>query len=195
MIGSQYGRLTVLAVSGNHARCRCRCGTEKAISLYQLTSGGTLSCGCLQRERSREANITHGGTYTAEYAIWRNLLSRCYNPKNKRYERYGGRGIRVFRAWKTDFSAFLDHVGRRPSPRHSLERIDNNGGYVPGNVRWATLKEQSRNRSSNRLLTYQGKTMTIVEWAEELGISANSISARLYKGWTEARALGTPLLR
>jgi hypothetical protein len=195
MIGNVYDRLTVLRVEGRKAFCRCACGTEKWIDRFSVANGGTRSCGCLQRERSVEANVTHGGTYTEEYAIWRNLLSRCYNPKNPRYDRYGGRGIAVFGPWRDDFAAFFEYVGSRPSHRHSLERISNDAGYEPGNVRWATSKEQSRNRSTNRVIKYLGREATLAAWSEELGIPASTISARLYRGWSEQKALSTSLLR
>lgn len=126
-------------------------------------------------------NTTHGDINSAEYAAWHSMLDRCYNPNNGSFHRYGGRGIVVWIEWRKDYSAFLRGVGRRPSARHSLERIDNNSSYKPGNVCWAVPKEQARNRSDNVNVTHGGKTQCLAAWAEDYGISMQILRHRIYK--------------
>lgn len=118
--------------------------------------------------------------------VWRAMLQRC-RPGG--HPDYGGRGIRVCDHWKS-YEAFLQDVGKRPSPEHSLDRIDNEGNYEPGNVRWATIKEQNRNTRSNRMLEYEGRTMPLAAWAEEVGLTYAQLRNRLKYGWTLGQALG-----
>jgi hypothetical protein len=128
-----------------------------------------------------------------EYRIWTGIIDRCENPNKECYEDYGGRGIKLHPAWRKDFAAFFAAVGPRPSPRHSVERINNSKGYVPGNLKWATMKEQARNTRRNHLLTYKGKTQPIAAWAEELNLKDKLISERILKlGWSTEKALSTP---
>jgi hypothetical protein len=136
---------------------------------------------------------THGmSKHTPEYAAWNNMRSRCWNPKNKMYSYYGGRGIVVDDSFKT-FEGFFKEVGHRP-PGTSLDRIDNNLGYAPGNVRWVTKAKQMLNRSDNRYLTLGEKTQTLREWSDETGISVGAIWARIEKyGWSVERALTEPV--
>lgn len=126
------------------------------------------------------------------YKIWLSLKQRCTNPRNKGYKNYGGRGINVCRQWLTSFQEFLEDVGERPSPKHSLDRIDNDGDYEPGNVRWVIRGEQNRNKRGNVLLTWGGKTMLLTDWARGLGIAHATLRSRLTKGWSLERALTTP---
>lgn len=153
--GEVFGRLTVEEDLGipwpgvpRKVRCRCVCGNTVVTRAAFLRFGHTRSCGCYKFDRITEANATHGQTYnnrTTEYVIWTNIIQRCTNPDNPRYSYYGGRGIRICEEWRNSFEAFRDYVGLRPKNR-SLDRIDNNGNYEPGNVRWATYSEQVRNR-------------------------------------------------
>lgn len=133
----------------------------------------------------------HGNRHPL-YAIWARMIRRCENPREAHYACYGGRGIRVCERWRKNVAAFLEDMGPRPSPAHSLDRIDVNGHYEPGNCRWATMREQQRNRRSNRMLTFRGETRCIVEWAELAGISATMLSSRLNRGWDPERALVEP---
>ena len=123
---------------------------------------------------------------------WMNMLQRCYNPKCKKYPRYGGRGIRVCDQWRASFAAFLRDMGEPPTGK-TLDRKDNDGDYELGNCRWATPKEQNRNKGNNRLLTAFGVTKMLVEWAEDTGIPISRIQQRIdIQGWTVERAVSTP---
>ena len=155
IVGQRFGRLVprrMVVPVGGHVRwaCTCDCGREKAVAASHLQSGATRSCGCLQREAARRANTTHGdsayGRLTAEYRAWTAMKTRCTNPKIARYGDYGGRGIKVCQRWTESFESFLADMGRRPSPRHSLDRINPDGDYAPDNCRWATSREQAMNQ-------------------------------------------------
>lgn len=189
--GRVFGRLTVLYVTkyGLDARCMClcECGKEVDVLTGNLRSGHTRSCGCL----IPDTNVSHGMTKSAEYATWRNIVQRCTNPKNDKFDRYGGRGITVCDRWRT-FENFLADMGKRPSPEHSVDRIDNDGPYSPENCRWATRKQQQNNRRDSQCATYQGRTLTMSEWAEETSIPKCVIVTRLKRGWSVERTLTTP---
>jgi hypothetical protein len=150
--GQTFGQLTVTGRAenrrGGEARwhCTCDCGGSTTTTGSNLRRGRTTSCGCAVARFNRQARTTHGGRGTPEYEIWCSMIKRCENPNHHAYDRYGGRGIRVCPEWRSDFAAFLRDVGRRPRPELSLDRIDNNGNYEAGNVRWATAKEQAANR-------------------------------------------------
>src|SRR5437899_5889997 len=157
--GDRYGRWTILskvptAEKNSYWHCRCDCGNVGVISRPSLRSGRSRSCGCLRREVSTTAmsnlSRTHGASHTVEYQAWTSMISRCYRRKDASYASYGGRGIRVSQKWRKNFPAFLAHIGFRPSPHHSLDRIDTYCHYEPGNVRWATAKEQAANRRPRR---------------------------------------------
>lgn len=119
---------------------------------------------------------------TAEYRSWAHIVQRCTNPKNPSWQHYGGRGITICDEWRTDYAAFVRDVGRRPSPRHSIDRINNDGNYEPGNVRWATPQEQARNKSTNVLVTLDGETMCLADWSERLQITTPTLAYRLRIG-------------
>jgi hypothetical protein len=129
---------------------------------------------------------------TPEYRTWTQIKQRCHNPKNKDYDRYGGRGIVVCERWRHRFENFFADMGKRPSDEHSIDRIDNDGPYSPENCQWATGKQQARNRQTNRLIDFDGKTMTTADWAEHLGIERHIIENRIVKGWSVERALTVP---
>ena len=142
-------------------------------------------------------NYRHGyktqGKPEPEYVAWRNARSRCHNPLNNRYEHYGARGITMCVEWRSSFIAFLEEMGRRPSPNHTLERINNDIGYQPGNCKWATRSEQARNRSTNRFLSINGETKPTACWSDEFGITQSLIHSRLKRGWSEEAAVLTPV--
>lgn len=187
LIGKRYWRLVVVECAGSvrgHAywKCQCDCGKEKCVSTGNLPR--TKSCGCYQHEFCK----THGQHGRPEYRIWAAMLSRCFNKRNRGWKNYGGRGITVCPAWKS-FSEFFSAMGARPTRKHTLDRIDNDGNYEPGNVRWATRKIQARNTRRQRLLTFCGETYCVSEWAERLGINVQTILARLRAGHPIEKAL------
>lgn len=130
---------------------------------------------------------------TPEFRAWSAMRNRCTNPRNAAYARYGGRGVSVCSRWRESFWAFLEDMGRRPSPMHSLDRINNDGNYEPGNCRWATRRQQLTNYSRNRYLALGRRTMTLDQWEEETGIDHRTITARLDRGWSDREALTVPV--
>lgn len=207
---TRFGRLTVVgegapkvAASGfsaKTARVRCDCGVEKVVRAGDLKHGYSHSCGCLQREltavKIADRSRTHGqagkSVRTPEYSAWSSMKRRCSSPRDSNYPRYGGRGITVCDRWRDSFEAFFEDMGPRPSAIHSVERDNRDGNYEPGNCRWATQKEQANNRRSNVEVEAFGETMTVVQWAERLGIDQMIIYQRLAKGWNGERAVSTP---
>jgi hypothetical protein len=156
-----------------------------------LRHGGSKSCGCFNRESVIQRFTKHGKRHSPEYLVFITMHQRCNNPKNRSYLHYGGRGIKVCERW-SDFSAFYSDMGPRPSSKHSLERLDNDGDYCPENVIWATLHEQSRNRSNNRWATINGETLVLADWFSRGGISICAFYGRLRRGWTVEDALTVP---
>jgi hypothetical protein len=140
-------------------------------------------------QQTRHGESRHDAQ-TAEYGVWMDMRKRCRNPTHRAFKYYGGKGITVCDRWHV-YENFLSDMGRRPSPKHSIERNDSNGNYESSNCRWATKIEQMRNKSDNRMLTYEGKTMCVAAWAEHLGISVNTIRKRLYTGHAIERVLST----
>lgn len=197
VIGKRFGRLTVLRpvnpATLKWLYCLCDCGTEATVRVDRLRAGSTQSCGCYRSDTLR-LRATHGDTQSAEYNVWRKMISRCTNPKVKHYNRYGGRGISVCARWMS-YAAFLADMGRRPSALHSIERNDNDGNYEPSNCRWATKREQANNRRGNKVITFRGVTMTAAAWTVKLGLSRTAIYDRLRRNWSVERALTTTNLK
>lgn len=194
LIGSKFGRLTVTAVAGRmkgnlHWQCRCECGNETNVSTCNLRGGKVVSCGCFHSEQTTKRNTTHDSTKTPEFKAWCQMRARCSNPNNPAYKDYGGRGIRVCERWERSFTSFLEDMGPRPSPRHSIDRSCNDKGYEPGNCRWATHAEQSRNKRNNRWVNLNGRTVCIADWAAAHGVRPALIYQRLGRGWPLQRAL------
>jgi len=123
------------------------------------------------------------------------MIQRCYNHQRKNYDRYGGRGITVCKRWREAFAAFLEDMGEPPTQQHSIDRINNDGNYEPGNCRWATALEQSRNSHHNVTLSYNGETMCISEWAEKLNMAYSALYFRIAGGWSVERAFSQPVRR
>lgn len=197
----RVARLTILREAGRTRDgkvlwlCKCFCGQQKAITGRALKSGRTRSCGCLMRETSARTHRTHGATGTPEYIAWQAMVRRCKDRNQRAFRHYGGRGIKVHPRWSRSFTAFLSDLGPKPSPEHTLERINNEGDYEPGNVKWATRAVQARNHRRNRRVTINGETRLISDWANHFGIILTTVYSRLGKGWNEADALSKPLLR
>ena len=202
--GKRFGRLTVTSYAGKKGRLNrwntlCDCGGERIVQSGNLVTGNTKSCGCLCREMVSQARRKHGESgnaesgRTPEYTAWAAIRRRCENPNDGSFSRYGGRGISVCDRWRLSFEDFLEDMGRRPSEFHSIDRIDNSGNYEPSNCRWATDKEQSRNRRSNRVLEYNGEKKCLTEWAEEMNVNSKAIEARLKRGWSVGKSLTTPV--
>lgn len=165
-----------------------RCKKEFITSISSAKSRNAKSCGCLLYSKDR--NVTHGMSGTNEYDIWGNMWNRCSNLKAKNY---GGKGILVCTRWEK-FENFIADMGKRPTPKHALDRHPNrNGNYEPGNVRWATIKENNNNKTNNILLTYKKVTKTLKQWAESLGLRYNTLLKRYYNGWSVVEILTTPI--
>lgn len=165
--------------------CTCDCGKEARVFMTNLKRGFTTSCGCAQKE----AVTKHGLSSTPEHRVWRGIKERCYNPKNERYSDYGQRGITMSDEWRDNFEAFYRDMGPRPSPDHSIDRIENDKGYYKGNCRWATDEVQARNKRNNVLIEYNGTTKTLSEWCRELGLSRPAVNGRMLRGMTFEEAI------
>ena len=137
-------------------------------------------------------NYSHGLSGTLEYYAWQNMKRRCFNPNTKRYSDWGGRGITVCDRW-LNFENFLADMGLKPTPKHSIDRIDNDGDYSAENCKWSTKAEQQNNQRTNRLITIEGKTRTIAQWTKEMGFGEFVIYSRLKAGWSEFAAVMTPV--
>lgn len=178
--GDIYGYLTVMEYAGSINKktslwkCICKCGNVTVVKGGNLNSGNTTSCGCYKVESSSVRSLKHGesGTLenTTEYRSWQSMKSRCYNKANAAYSEYGGRGISVCERWLHSYENFIEDMGRKPSLSHSIDRYpNNNGNYEPGNCRWATKSEQSKNRRSNKYYEYNGVKKNQKDWANEVG--------------------------
>jgi hypothetical protein len=183
---------------GKHTlwECECRCGTVRDVLADSLTSGKSISCGCHKAEVTAARNFRHGLRRRPEWNVWQRMIQRCHNSANKSFRLYGGRGVYVCDRWRHDFAAFYADMGPRPSPRHEIDRVRNDGPYEPGNCRWVTHRVNCRNRRNQRLLAHAGETLCLSEWAERIGISPAALLSRIDRqGWSVERALSTPRLR
>lgn len=196
--GREIGLLTPLGPSQTKSkygivwRFRCKCGKEVDKIANQVFYKPIPSCGCYQRPRKdHAASMTHGLSGHYIYNQWCSIIARCTNPNNPRWDSYGGRGIGISPEWRNDPQKFADYMGPRPSCLHTIDRIDNNKGYEPGNLRWADKKTQQRNRRNNAIIEYGGLKMCIAEWSDKLGLKANCLSTRLRRGWPLEKALSS----
>lgn len=197
LTGLRFNRLTVIRRASNSKQgaarwnCACDCGGSTISSTTDLKRGRANSCGCFQKERTSRSAKSHGESKTKIYAIWSGMLTRCENPNYHRYKDYGGRGISVCLEWHS-FERFKHDMGDRPSKLHTLGRVDNNGPYSKENCRWESRTQQAGNRRSNRLITHNGITMIMKEWAKSIGMSMTGLSDRLSNGMDIETALTTP---
>lgn len=204
--GQKFSRLTAIKIVGKRKKanlwlCVCDCGQETTAIVTQLKRGDKTSCGCKRKEpkgprpdvakRNKEsAKHSMSGSYT--YSSWQSMKSRCYDENDKDYPKWGGRGIKVCKAWTDSFAEFYKDMGERPYG-HTIDRINNEGDYEPGNCRWALPKTQSNNTRKNYYVEYQGKVQTAKQWAEELGIvEYKTLLYRLRTGWDTKAAMTTP---
>lgn len=193
--GDRFGMLTVLAVGqypGTYryvAVCACDCGSEyKAIRADTLAASSALSCGC---ERIKKIT-THGLSSSPHYGRWKNMMSRCYDEKCTAYRNYGARGIKVYEGWH-DVAKYIADLPAGHFKGAEIDRIDNDGDYCPGNIKWSTPSQNADNRRSGKMLTHAGKTQSQRRWAQELGLTDQIIHDRIDGlGWTVERALTTP---
>ena len=197
LTGHKFGRLTVLSQSKNIGRrvawnCQCECGYLCVAISHLLTSGCTRSCGCLRVDVSRKRMTIHGhakrGAVIPEHKVWTRMWNRCNDQTFSNYARYGGRGIKVCERWLS-FQPFLDDMGPRPSVKHSIDRINNDGNYEPGNCRWSTQLEQMQNTSCTRVFTINGQSMSVAAWCRKYGVKYTTVLARLKRGHSMEQAL------
>jgi hypothetical protein len=191
--GKRFGALVVLRRAGRIGNrptwhCRCDCGKECVVLGVKLRQGTKKSCGQGHYYKMPLIQVSK-----IEKICYDQMLRRCYDKKNASYANYGGRGIRVCRAWRLSFQQFLADVGPRPSSQHSLDRFpDWDGDYEPDNVRWATRKEQGRNKRNTVRVMWDGRLITVADYAERVGINSQMVRRRLARGWTVEEALLAP---
>lgn len=205
--GQKFGRLSATKPVGkNHKglilwEFVCDCGSKVVRPGTAIKSGQAISCGCAAKESQKTIHTTHGhsrkGQKSPEYKTWEAIFDRCYRKSQDSYALYGGKGVRVCERWQTannGFENFFADMGSKPSKSHSIDRIDSAGDYTPENCRWATKKEQARNRKNNIVITTpKGDTKTLIEACEEYGLGYNMVKARVQKlGWSVEKALTTP---
>lgn len=209
MVGKKFGQLTVLRYSHTHIFnelcseakwiCLCDCGNETIVFGSHLRKGATRSCGCIVLIGTDNPNFKHGISnkkHPHHYILsaWYGIIQRTQSKTAKRFEGWGGRGISIAPQWRHDSTRFvkdvLAEIGERPTPKHSIDRINNEGHYEPSNIRWATPSEQNRNKRTTRLITAGGRTQCLTDWGKEIGRNPGVISARLDDlGWTPEEAV------
>ena len=207
LVGRKINRLTLTHViekrdSHNEllAEFYCECGRSKTARLSNVFNGNVTSCGCKRAENAfKNGVVIHGysrvNARTPDYLCWDAMKSRCINSRSANYVNYGARGISVCDRWLGSFGFlnFISDMGSRPSPRHSLDRINNDGNYEPSNCRWATTRQQARNKRTARIVEFNGESLPIVEWSERTGLKYDIIHNRISSGWSPSDALTTPV--
>lgn len=168
--------------SPSKVACQCECGNKTIQFKNSITSGRVKSCSCYKNELARKNHLKHGLRKHPIYSIWNAMIQRCYNPKNKSFHNYGGRGIKVCDEWKQSFYSFYLNIGNRPSAKHTLDRINNDGNYEPTNVKWSLPHEQANNTRANHWLEFDGKKITMAQASKKFGISYSKLKKRIYKG-------------
>lgn len=201
--GQRFGRLVAIRAEKDSSgrryvwECQCDCGSIVSVPSISLTTGGKKSCGCIKREMLQKRNAKHGHSNERLYKVWKGMKSRCYNPHHKSYDKYGGRGITVCDEWH-DYAAFREwayangYDEKADYQQCSLDRIDVNGNYSPGNCRWADAFTQVVNTQKTLKLSYRGETKSLPEWAKEYGLCKEALAYRIKSGWDIEKALTTP---
>lgn len=195
-VGMRLSHVLVLeAVPKYHLICQCDCGKICRIQgntfERSVKESRGISCGCAKKKLIALGQTHHGMTDSPEWKSWMSMKDRCLDPTHKSYADYGGRGITIYEPWITSFEAFYESLGPRPKGK-TLDRLENNGNYEPGNCAWRTYKEQARNKRNNRFLEYGGLRLTVSEWAERTGIPRGTLDKRL-DVWSVGDALTRPI--
>lgn len=207
-LGDRFGRWTVVSdlqmvmigkLKQGAVECLCECGNRKFETPKMLCRGHSKSCGCLRHDQPGNNDnfpLLHGESRhpTSEYRSWLSMKGRCLKPHSASYFRYGAVGITICDEWVDSYETFLTDMGRKPTPQHTIDRIDGSKGYYPANCRWATKREQAQNRSSTTYFTLGDVTLPVIEWARKLGIHKSTILVRIRNGWTLEDALTTSSL-
>lgn len=196
LTGKKFGRLTVIERAENNEHgtaqwlCKCDCGNYDVVTTGNLKKT-TASCGCYRQERMTK----HGKSGERVYKIWKDINKRCNNANHGNYEDYGGRGIKVCNEWRNSFEMFYKWATENGyTDNLTIDRIDVNGNYEPSNCRWVDYKTQANNRRNNHLITYNGKTQTMAQWADELGMKYKTLSDRInISKWSVEKAFNTPV--
>lgn len=197
--GQKYGQLTVISFAGRGVRnlsvwnCSCECGRECMKYGSQLATGRNRSCGHLQGNPTHDTD--HFRRTHPEYTVLLGMIARCSKVDHHNYLRYGARGIKVCAEWNhpSKFLIFYADMGPRPTPEHRIERIDNDGDYRPENCKWATMREQARNKRDNHMITFRGETLCLMDTAHKFGLNHWNLRDRLKKGWDLETAITTPI--
>lgn len=197
--GDKFGYLTIIrevSTRGIYRRfeCRCDCGKIKIVAMAGMRSGAIVSCGCYQKRVAVNIHKTHGGYKSRLYIIWTNIKQRCGNPHNKHFIKYGGRGITLCNEWEKSFELFRTWSYENGySDNLTIDRIDNNGNYCPENCRWISNSKQQLNKRTNRIVTHNGRSMPLSEWAKITGLKWKTLQGRLDSGWPTDKALTAPI--
>lgn len=205
--GDKFGRLTAremthkFSKSGRkraHWICDCECGGGAIVDSGNLRNGNTRWCSRCSANHKSFHKTTHGHTRkrspTKSYRTWDGMKKRIFDPKDKRYDDYGGRGLDMDPRWRDSFEAFLEDMGEPPSKAHQIDRVDNDRGYWPDNCRWASRHEQGCNKRNNVLIEWCGETKALAEWCRYTGVSYNTAKRRLYSGQTDPAVIFSPQL-
>jgi hypothetical protein len=189
LVGKKFGRWTVIKPieepGPSRLECSCECGNTAAVALKHLKTGASVSCGCCRVD----SNSTHYGSSLPEYTVWMAMKTRCHKPTSDTYKNYGARGISVCALWRNSFKEFISHIGRRPPGKWWIERINNDGDYEPGNVKWATPKEQRQNTRFNVNIELDGRVKCVSERARNVGVRPSVISSRINRGWSHRESV------
>lgn len=190
--GYRVGNLTLVKrLTPRYWEVKCDCGNVTKRELGNLSKSVVCS-----RQCPLNPLIKHGGAAgkrTKEYSTWKNIKTRCFNPNYQQWSDYGGRGITMHPAWANSFEVFLEGVGTAPDAATTIDRINNDGNYEPGNVHWVTRSANCNNKSNNVLMNYKGETKTATEWAKVMGLRPHLVLERLRDGWSTEAALETPV--
>ena len=198
VIGVKYELLTIKSFFKkikNHYyyNCICDCGNLKVVEIGNIKSGNTRSCGCKRKNVTSKRSITHNMVTSSEYSTWCGIKRRCLDKNNPAYRNYGGRGIKICDRWLESFENFIEDMGRKPTPKHSIDRIDNNGNYELSNCRWATSKEQNNNKRNNIFITINNYRLLLSEACILHNKPLNLVKNRIRRGWNIIDALEKPI--